>query len=91
MRARYAPNGEKLLVHVSNFRAVKRVEDVMHMFRMLREQMPVRLLLIGDGPERQRIETMCRQLQTCDVIQFLGKMTRPEEVMASCDLFVLHQ
>jgi N-acetyl-alpha-D-glucosaminyl L-malate synthase BshA len=68
---------------------VKRVEDVVGMFRILREKMPVKLLLIGDGPERQRIETMCRQHQTCNVIHFLGKMTRPEEVMASCDLFVL--
>jgi L-malate glycosyltransferase len=89
VRQRYAPNGEKLLVHVSNFRAVKRVEDVVHMFRRLRERLPVKLLLIGDGPERQRIENMCRQHQTCSVIHFLGKMTRPEEVMSSCDLFVL--
>ena len=89
LRARYAPNGEKLLVHVSNFRPVKRVDDVMHMFAELRKSMPVRLLLIGDGPERQRIETMCRASQNCSVIQFLGKMTRPEEVVASCDLFVL--
>jgi L-malate glycosyltransferase len=89
VRQRYAPNGEKLLVHVSNFRAVKRVEDVVHMFRRLRERLPVKLLLIGDGPERQRIENMCRQHQTCNVIHFLGKMTRPEEVMSSCDLFVL--
>jgi glycosyltransferase involved in cell wall biosynthesis len=59
------------------------------MFRTLRERLPVKLLLIGDGPERQRIEMMCRQHQTCNVIHFLGKMTRPEEVMASCDLFVL--
>lgn len=89
LRARYAPNGEKLLVHVSNFRPVKRVDDVMHMFTELRKEMPVRLLLIGDGPERQRIETLCRASQNCSAIQFLGKMTRPEEVMASCDLFVL--
>jgi N-acetyl-alpha-D-glucosaminyl L-malate synthase BshA len=89
LRSRYAPNGERLLVHVSNFRAVKRVEDVVLMFRQLREHLPVKLLLIGDGPERQRIETMCRQHQTCNVIHFLGKMTRPEEVMASCDLFAL--
>jgi len=89
LRARYAPNGEKLLVHVSNFRPVKRVDDVMHMFTELRKNIPVRLLLIGDGPERQRIETMCRASQNCHSIQFLGKMTRPEEVVASCDLFVL--
>ncbi len=89
LRQRYAPKGERLLVHVSNFRAVKRVDDVVGMFKLLRQQMPVRLLLIGDGPERQRIETQCRHEGTCDQIHFLGKMTRPEEVVASCDLFVL--
>ena len=90
LRARYAPNGEKLLVHVSNFRPVKRVDDVIGMFRVLREQMPVRLLMIGDGPERQRIEAQCRHSAACSgAIQFLGKMTSPENIVSSCDLFVL--
>jgi N-acetyl-alpha-D-glucosaminyl L-malate synthase BshA len=89
MRERYAPDGEALLVHVSNFRAVKRVDDVVHMFHHVREHIPARLILIGDGPERQRIQDLCRQSSTCNVIHFLGKMTRPEEVVASCDLFVL--
>lgn len=89
LRARYAPNGEKLLVHVSNFRPVKRVEDVMRMFGRLHDIVPVRLLMIGDGPERQRIENACRQSSACDAVQFLGKITQPEEVVASCDLFVL--
>ncbi len=89
LRKRYAPNGEALLVHVSNFRAVKRVGDVVRMFKLLRQRMPARLLLIGDGPERQLIENTCRQEGTCDAVHFLGKMTRPEEVVASCDLFVL--
>ncbi len=89
LRARYAPNGERLVVHVSNFRPVKRVQDVVGMFKLLNQRIPSRLLLIGDGPERQRIETICRQSSGCDSIQFLGKMTRPEEVMASCDLFAL--
>ena len=89
LRARYAPNGEKLLVHVSNFRPVKRVDDVVHMFKKLRQRLPVRLLMIGDGPERQRIETMCRQDEICDHVEFIGKMTQPEDVVASCDLFVL--
>ncbi len=88
LRKRFAPNGEKLLVHVSNFRPVKRVEDVVNVFMKVREKMPVRLLLIGDGPERARIETLCRSVE-CDGITFLGRMTAPEEVMASCDLFVL--
>lgn len=89
LRARHAPKGERLLVHVSNFRAVKRVDDVVGMFKLLRELIPARLLLIGDGPERQRIETQCRNEGCGDQIHFLGKMTRPEEVVASCDLFVL--
>jgi L-malate glycosyltransferase len=89
LRARYAPNGERLVVHVSNFRPVKRVQDVVGMFKLLNQRIPSRLLLIGDGPERQRIETICRQSSGCDAIMFLGKMTRPEEVMASCDLFAL--
>ena len=89
MRQRYAPNGEALLVHVSNFRPVKRVEDVLHMFRKVRVQMPARLIMIGDGPERQRLQDMCRQSDDCGMVHFLGKMTRPEEVVASCDLFVL--
>ncbi len=90
LRARYAPNGQKLLVHVSNFRPVKRVDDVVEVFRLVREKMPARLLMIGDGPERQRIETMCRNSSSCGgAIQFLGKMTNPEQVVSSCDLFVL--
>lgn len=89
LRARYAPNGERLVVHVSNFRPVKRVHDVVGMFLELRKKVPARLLMIGDGPERQLIETLCRQSDSCHAIQFLGKMTRPEEVMASCDLFAL--
>ncbi len=89
LRARYAPKGEKLLVHVSNFRPVKRVDDVVHMFNNLRRRLPVRLLMIGDGPERQRIETICRQAEISESVEFIGKMTQPEDLVASCDLFVL--
>lgn len=89
MRERYGPQGEALLVHVSNFRPVKRVDDVVQVFRRVRERMPAKLLLIGDGPERQRIQDLCRQHDTCGSIHFLGKMTQPEEVVASCDLFLL--
>lgn len=89
LRKRYAPNGEKLLVHVSNFRPVKRVEDAVRMLALLQQRLPVRLLMIGDGPERQRIENGCRATANCSSIVWLGKMTRPEEIMADCDLFVL--
>ncbi|MBK7383129.1 MAG: N-acetyl-alpha-D-glucosaminyl L-malate synthase BshA [Flavobacteriales bacterium] len=89
LRKRYAPNGEKLLVHVSNFRPVKRVDDVVLMFKKLRELLPVRLLFIGDGPDRQRIEAACRSSACTKDVEFIGKMTRPEDVVANCDLFVL--
>ena len=89
LRERYAPNGEKLLVHISNFRKVKRVGDVVEVFKRVRKEMPARLMMIGDGPERQRIEQLCRSSELCNDIVFLGKMTDPEDVLASCDLFVL--
>ncbi|MBK6752871.1 MAG: N-acetyl-alpha-D-glucosaminyl L-malate synthase BshA [Flavobacteriales bacterium] len=89
IRKRYAPNGELLLVHTSNFRPVKRVEDVVSVFQKVREHLPVRLLMIGDGPERQLVETHCRQHGACSDVLFLGKITRPEDVLGSCDLFLL--
>lgn len=89
LRARHAPNAEKLIVHVSNFRPVKRVDDVVAMFAKVRAQLPARLLLIGDGPERQRIENTVRASDLCNDVLFLGKMTTPEDVVASCDLFAL--
>lgn len=89
LRARFAPNNEMLLVHVSNFRPVKRVQDVLAVFRGVLNRIPSRLLLIGDGPERNHMETICRANGTCAEVSFLGKMTDPEQILASCDLFVL--
>lgn len=89
LRRRFAPNGERLLVHVSNFRPVKRVLDVLTVFMGVRRELPARLLLIGDGPDRQAAEAMCRANGTCGDVLFLGKMTDPEAVLASCDLFLL--
>lgn len=84
-----APNGEKILVHTSNFRPVKRVEDVIHIFQRVNAVVPSRLLLIGDGPERQNIEMLCREIGLCDEIRFLGKLEAVEEVLAIADLFIL--
>ena len=83
------PNGEKLLVHTSNFRKVKRVEDVIRVFYELRKEMPAKLLLVGDGPERDKMERLCRDLGTCDDIRFLGKLEAVEEVLSVADLFVM--
>src|SRR6478735_4891257 len=83
------PNGEKLLVHTSNFRPVKRVQDVVAVFQKLRELIPVKLLLVGDGPERINIEGLCRGTGFCNDIRFLGKMEAVEEVLSISDLFLL--
>jgi L-malate glycosyltransferase len=84
-----APNGEKILVHISNFRKVKRVQDVIYVFKKLYEKTPCKLLLIGDGPERQGLEELCRQVGLCHEIRFLGKQDAVEELLAIADLFII--
>ncbi len=85
----YAPYGEKLLIHVSNFRKVKRVEDVLRVFDKIRKQIPAKLILVGDGPERATIEKLCRVLDTCSDIKSLGKIQNPEKILSIADLFLL--
>lgn len=84
-----APFGEKIIIHVSNFRKVKRIEDVIGMFDLVRQQIPARLLLVGDGPERQKIEMLTRDLGVCTLVRFLGKQDAIEELLAIADIFVL--
>jgi N-acetyl-alpha-D-glucosaminyl L-malate synthase BshA len=84
-----APNGEKILTHVSNFRKVKRVEDVVKMFDLVRKKIPSKLFLVGDGPERMSIEMLCRSLGNCEDVRFLGKQDAVEELLAVSDLFIL--
>ena len=84
-----APEGEKLLLHVSNFRKVKRVEDTIHIFARVNKKVPSKLLLIGDGPERPRLESLCRELGLCEDIRFLGKQDAIEELLALGDVFLL--
>jgi N-acetyl-alpha-D-glucosaminyl L-malate synthase BshA len=88
-RKAIAPKGEKILIHTSNFRKVKRIEDIMQVFKELRKIMPVKLLLVGDGPERTRIEMMCRELGTCEDVRFLGKLEAIEEVLSVSDVFMM--
>lgn len=83
------PNGEKLLVHTSNFRKVKRIEDIVHVFKLVREQIPAKLLLVGDGPERTGIQALCRELGVQDDVRFLGKLDVIEEVLSLADIFML--
>ncbi len=84
-----APGGEKIIMHVSNFRKVKRVEDVVMMFDKVVKQIPCKLLLVGDGPERANCERLCRELGNCDEVRFLGKQDAIEDLLAIADLFVL--
>jgi N-acetyl-alpha-D-glucosaminyl L-malate synthase BshA len=84
-----APLNEKILVHTSNFRKVKRVEDVVKVFALIADKIPSKLLLIGDGPERTNIELLCRETGVCDRITFLGKQEQIEEILSVCDLFLL--
>lgn len=88
-RKAFAPSGEKIIVHTSNFRKVKRVEDVVLTFKGIRDGLPARLLLIGDGPERSNIEKLCRETNMCDDIKFLGKVVSPEQYLMIGDLFLL--
>ncbi len=84
-----APEGERILAHVSNFRKVKRVDDVIKIFEKVRSKIPSKLLMIGDGPERQHAEDLCRKLGTCNDIRFLGKQDQMEEILNITDLFLL--
>lgn len=88
-RKAITPQDEKLLIHISNFRKVKRVEDVVKVFAKVREKIPAKMLLVGDGPERQNIEILCRELGICDGLNFLGKQESVEEILSVCDLFLL--
>lgn len=84
-----APLGEKIIVHTSNFRKVKRVGDVVKIFARITEEIPAKLLMIGDGPERMKIETDCRDWNICDKVTFLGKQEAIEEILSVADLFIM--
>lgn len=84
-----APEGEKVLMHTSNFRKVKRIEDCIHIFHKVRAHIPAKLVMVGDGPERINAEELCRELHLCDDIRFLGKQQSVEELLAVSDLFLM--
>ena len=84
-----APQGERILIHTSNFRKVKRTQDVIHIFKKILEKVPAKLLMVGDGPERVNCEQLCRDLEVCDHTRFLGKQDAIEEILSVADLFVM--
>lgn len=88
-RMAIAPAGEKILVHTSNFRKVKRIEDVIYTFAIVLKQIPAKLLLVGDGPERPKLERLCREIGLYEHVRFLGKQDAIEEILAVADLFII--
>lgn len=88
-KAAIAPCGEKILVHTSNFRKVKRIDRVIEIFEKVHAKIPSKLLLVGDGPERRNAEVLCRELGVMDDVRFLGKQDAIEEILSVSDLFLM--
>jgi N-acetyl-alpha-D-glucosaminyl L-malate synthase BshA len=84
-----APNDEKILVHASNFRGVKRVQDVVKVFAEVRKNLPAKLLMVGDGPERPAMENLVKEFKLTEDVRFLGKQEQIEEILVVSDLFIL--
>lgn len=83
------PNGEKLVVHTSNFRKVKRIDDVIKVFAKIRKQIDAKLLLVGEGPERNPMEELVKELNLSNDVRFLGEIDVIEEVLSVADLFLM--
>ena len=84
-----APDGEKILLHASNFRKVKRVDDVIKIFAEVRKKVPAKLMMVGDGPERPATEELARALGVDADVRFVGKQEQMEEILAVSDIFLL--
>ena len=89
LRNQFAKKDEFILTHISNFRKVKRVEDVVNIFNKVSEEIPAKLLMIGDGPERLKAEQLCRKLGITKKVKFLGKLKVIEKVLSISDVFIL--
>jgi L-malate glycosyltransferase len=89
LKEEYAPKGERILVHLSNFRPVKRVTDVVEVFDRVRKQIPSKLLMIGDGPDRSRAEWLAVQKGIHNDVIFLGKQEQVQEKLSIADIMLL--
>lgn len=88
-REKLAPGGEKIVMHISNFRAVKRVGDVVEIFLRIQRKVPAMLVLVGDGPDRPRVLQRAAELGLQDKVLFLGKHASVDELLSCADLFLL--
>jgi N-acetyl-alpha-D-glucosaminyl L-malate synthase BshA len=84
-----APNNEKIIIHASNFRKIKRIDHVMEIFKNIHDALPAKLLMVGDGPERPLAEDLTRQYGLDGDVRFLGKQEQMEELLAVSDVFLL--
>lgn len=89
LKNKVAPNGERIITHISNFRKVKRIQDIVRIFKKVREKIPAKLILAGDGPERFKVEQLCEELGVCDHVTMLGNIQSANEVLCISDLFML--
>jgi N-acetyl-alpha-D-glucosaminyl L-malate synthase BshA len=89
VRARFAQPQEKILVHISNFRAVKRVADVIRIFDEVQKKLPAKLILVGDGPDRSACEHLVRELGIQEGVRFLGKQQELVQILSSADLMLM--
>lgn len=88
-KAVFAPNGEKILMHISNFRKVKRIQDIIKIHAIVNKETPTRLILIGDGPERSSMERLAREEGVEDSTYFLGKIKETEKALCSADVYLM--
>lgn len=89
LRRQVAPDNEYILMHISNFRQVKRVQDCVRILSIVRESIPAKLVLVGDGPDRHEAERLCRELDVAPHVKFLGKQTALNEILCAANVFLL--
>ncbi len=89
LKEKFSKNGEKILVHTSNFRGLKRVDDAIRIFRIIRDKIPAKLLLIGDGPDRSKCEYLAKDLGVADDVKFYGEQESITEILSVADLFLM--
>jgi N-acetyl-alpha-D-glucosaminyl L-malate synthase BshA len=89
LRKEYAAANERIIIHMSNFRPVKRIMDIVEVFARVQSEVPSKLILLGDGPERSRAEQKCRELNIMEHVTFVGNLKHPQELLSIGDLFIL--
>ncbi len=88
-RSRIAAENERVVTHISNFRKVKRIPDVIKIFHKIQQQMPAKLMMVGDGPEKEKAEQLCQELGLTDKVIFFGNSSEIDRILSYSDLFLL--